>query len=177
MTSWDEVTSLARTEIEAKGREDAVGDLSAVAEKIALGALHYYLLQTAPSKDMLYDPVASLSFNGDTGPYIQYMGARASSILRKHEAGEGNAVKGHADPAKLSDDADWAVIRLVGAPPRGPRCRRRLYGSPPLSPHTSMTSHRASRHGIERTPSSIAPMLTWRRAVSNSFGPFKRASE
>jgi arginyl-tRNA synthetase len=88
-----------------------------VAEKIALGAIHYYLLQVAPTKDMLFDPEASLSFNGDTGPYIQYMGARASSIIRKHEAGEGNAAKGAADPAKLSSDADWALLRLVAAFP------------------------------------------------------------
>lgn len=84
---------------------------------ISIGALHYYLLATAPTKDMLYDPVASLSFNGDTGPYIQYMGARASSILRKHEAGEGNAVKGVADMAKLEGDADWALLRQVAALP------------------------------------------------------------
>jgi arginyl-tRNA synthetase len=113
----DEVASLAKAEIEAKEREDAVGDSAAVAEKIALGAIHYYLLQVAPTKDMLFDPAASLSFNGDTGPYIQYMGARASSILRKHAAGEGNAVKGRADPAKLSGDGDWELLKLVAAFP------------------------------------------------------------
>ena len=113
----DEVAKLAAAEIEAKGREDAVGDSSAVAEKIALGAIHYYLLQVAPAKDMLFDPEASLSFNGDTGPYIQYMGARASSILRKHAAGEGNAVKGKASPVKLEGDGDWALVRRVAALP------------------------------------------------------------
>ncbi len=46
----DELAALAAREIEAKGREDAVGDTLAVAEKIALGALHYYLLQTGPLK-------------------------------------------------------------------------------------------------------------------------------
>jgi arginyl-tRNA synthetase len=114
----DELAGLAAAEIEKKGREDAVGDTKSVAEKISIGALHYYLLATAPTKDMLYDPVASLSFNGDTGPYIQYMGARASSIIRKHEAGEGNAVKGAADPAKLSGEADWALVKLVSGLPR-----------------------------------------------------------
>ncbi len=113
----DEVSALAKAEIEAKGREDLVGNLDAVAEKIALGAIHYYLLQVAPAKDMLFDPAASLSFNGDTGPYIQYMGARATSILRKHGAGEGNARKGKADPGKLSGDSDWALLRLVSGLP------------------------------------------------------------
>jgi arginyl-tRNA synthetase len=113
----DELASLAAGEIEAKGREEAVGDLGAVAEKIALGALHYYLLQTGPLKDMLYDPEQSLSFTGDTGPYIQYMGARASSILRKHMAGEGNAVKGKARPDRLGSDADWELVMQVAAFP------------------------------------------------------------
>ena len=113
----NEVAALAKAEIEAKGREDAVGDLGAVAEKIALGAIHYYLLQVATTKDMLFDSEASLAFNGDTGPYIQYMGARSSSIIRKHEAGEGNAVKGKADPSKLQGDADWAVVRLIASFP------------------------------------------------------------
>jgi arginyl-tRNA synthetase len=109
----DEIAGLAAKEIESKGREGDVGDIAAVAEKIALGALHYYLLQIGPMKDMLYDPEASLSFAGDTGPYIQYMGARASSILRKHEAGEGSAVRGKADRGLLSGDADWNLVRRI----------------------------------------------------------------
>ena len=113
----DELASLAAKEIEAKGREDAVGDTRLVAEKIALGALHYYLLQTGPLKDMLYDPEQSLSFTGDTGPYIQYMGARASSILRKHEAGEGNACKGKPSAERLVSDADWELVKQVAALP------------------------------------------------------------
>jgi arginyl-tRNA synthetase len=113
----DEIASLAAKEIEAKGREEAMADSGAVAERIALGALHYYLLQTNPIKDMLYDPEQSLSFTGDTGPYIQYMGARASSIIRKHESGEGNAAKGKASSGLLASDADWNLVKSVAAFP------------------------------------------------------------
>jgi len=113
----DELAKLAASEIEAKGREDAVGDFSEVSEKIALGALHYYLLQTAPTKDMLYDPEASLSFNGDTGPYIQYMGARASSILRKSEGAEASKRRGSYSASRLEGDADWRLLRQVAAFP------------------------------------------------------------
>jgi len=114
----DEITDLAAQEIEAKGREEAVADSAATAQKIALGALHYYLLQIAPTKDMLYDPAASLSFNGDTGPYLQYMGARASSIIRKHEAGEGRAREGIFDASKLAGNSDWILVKLVADFPR-----------------------------------------------------------
>ncbi|MCX8013622.1 MAG: arginine--tRNA ligase, partial [Rectinema sp.] len=109
----DELARLAAKEIEEKGRTEAVGDITAVAEQIALGALHYYLLQVSPVKDMLYNPEQSLSFTGDTGPYIQYMGARASSILRKHEAGEGNAANGSVRPELLAGESDWLLARTL----------------------------------------------------------------
>jgi len=114
----DEVAALAKAEIEVKGREEAVGDHSQVAEKIALGAIHYFLLQVAPVKDMLFDPAASLAFNGDTGPYIQYMGARASSILRKAASSEGPHRVGKVTPAKLEGEADWLLVRQVAAFPQ-----------------------------------------------------------
>jgi len=113
----DELASLAEKEIVAKGRDATVGDAKEVAEKVSLGALHYYLLQTSPTKDMLYDPEQSLSFTGNTGPYIQYMGARASSILRKFEQGEGNARSGKASGSALTGDADWSLIRRLAAFP------------------------------------------------------------
>lgn len=50
---------------------------------IALGALKYYLLKTDAHSEMLYDPAASLDFQGNTGPYLQYTHARLKSILRK----------------------------------------------------------------------------------------------
>lgn len=109
----DELAKLAAEEIVEKDRQAAVGDVQSVSEKIALGALHYFLLQISPYKDMLYNPEQSLSFTGDTGPYIQYMGARASSILRKYEEGEGNAAQGNPDASLLASDADWPLVRLL----------------------------------------------------------------
>lgn len=84
----EELTALARAEIESKNREDAVDDVDETSRKIALGALNYYLLQVSPTKDMVFNPKESISFNGNTGPYLQYTGARISSILRKYEEAE-----------------------------------------------------------------------------------------
>ena len=80
-----ELTVLAKSEIEAKGREEAVGNVDDTARKIALGALNYYLLQVQPQHDMVFDSKKSISFNGNTGPYLQYTCARISSILRRYE--------------------------------------------------------------------------------------------
>ncbi len=103
----------ALEEISAKGREEAVGDPSAVAERIALGALHYYLLKATPTKDMLFNPKESLSFNGDTGPYLQYMGARICSILRKAgEMGLETLSAGQSSPL-LVHEAEWELVKVL----------------------------------------------------------------
>jgi arginyl-tRNA synthetase len=109
----DSLRDMALAEIRSKEREEAVGKPEETAEKIALGALHYFLLQVSPAKDMLFDPKESLSFNGNTGPYLQYMGARISSLLRK--AGEGEtAGKAPADYSLLTGDAEWELVKTLG---------------------------------------------------------------
>ncbi|MCR5188418.1 MAG: arginine--tRNA ligase [Treponema sp.] len=100
--------------IKERGRDEDVGDADEVAEKVALGALHYYLLQATPIKDMLFNPEESLSFNGNTGPYLQYMGARINSILAKaKEAGITENTRDEA-LALLSNEDEWALIKQLG---------------------------------------------------------------
>ncbi|MDR1286376.1 MAG: arginine--tRNA ligase [Treponema sp.] len=107
----DSLRDMALLEIQEKEREEAVGDPAGTAEKIALGALHYYLLQASPLKDMLFNPKESLSFNGNTGPYLQYMGARISSMLKK--AAGSAAEKGKVKPELLAGDAEWDLVKTV----------------------------------------------------------------
>lgn len=110
----DSLHSDALKAIQERGREDDVGNADDVAEKVALAALHYYLLQVSPVKDMIFNPAESLSFNGNTGPYLQYMGARISSILRKAEE-EGAKPAMPADAAKLLTSSDeWNLIKVLG---------------------------------------------------------------
>ena len=106
----DSLKEMAVGEIQNKEREEAVGDIDAAAEKIAVGALHYFLLHVSPSKDMLFDPKESLSFNGNTGPYLQYMGARISSLLRKAGMQETSE-----DPCFefLTTDSEWELIKTL----------------------------------------------------------------
>ncbi|MEL3907584.1 MAG: arginine--tRNA ligase [Treponemataceae bacterium] len=101
-------------EIKEKGREEIVRDPKDTAEKIALGALHYFLLQVNPKKDMLFDPKESLSFTGNTGPYLQYMGARICSILRKAETANAEITKGGVfKPELLSSETEWELLKSV----------------------------------------------------------------
>ena len=99
--------------IEERGRDGEV-IVDEVAEKVALSALHYYLLNVAPSKDMLFNPEESLSFNGNTGPYVQYMGARICSILKKaHSVGIECAAPESA-AKHLSAPEEWTLLKTLG---------------------------------------------------------------
>lgn len=108
----DRLTDLAEAEIRAKGREEHVSDVRETAEKIALAALHFYLLETGPVKDMVFDPEESLSFSGKTGPYLQYLGARVSSMLRKQAAPDRVASR------TPDTDVEWQLVHRLAAYPQ-----------------------------------------------------------
>jgi len=105
----------ALKKIEENGREKEVGDAAVAAENIAVGALHYFLLQVSPKKDMLFNPKESLSFTGNTGPYLQYMGARISSILRKAETAEGKEKlkNGKLNASLLTNESEWELLKTL----------------------------------------------------------------
>ena len=105
----EELQTLAREEIIAKEREDQVGDLVKTSRAIALGALNYYLLQVSPTKDMIFNPAESISFNGNTGPYLQYMGARISSMLKKYD----KELPTSFDGSVLSLEDERSLIRQI----------------------------------------------------------------
>lgn len=103
--------------IREKEREDEVGDADEVAEKVALAALHYYLLQVSPVKDMIFNPEESLSFNGNTGPYLQYMGARIASILRKAESEKIEFASAESAAKLLTFPEEWELLKSLGEYP------------------------------------------------------------
>jgi arginyl-tRNA synthetase len=107
----DELERMAAEEIRAKERDEEVGDLSATSRDIALGALHYWLLATSPQKDMTFDPKESLSFNGNTGPYLQYTGARIRSMLRKFDDRRERYAAGRLRPELLSLPGEWEIVK------------------------------------------------------------------
>ena len=64
-------------------------DKEEAARMVALGAIRFSMVKTEPKKQIDFRYQEALSFEGDTGPYVQYAHARAHSILRK--AGEWGA--------------------------------------------------------------------------------------
>lgn len=111
---FKELSKMAKEEIKNKEREELVEDLDATSENIALGALNYFLLAVNPMKDMIFNPAESLSFSGNTGPYLQYMGARISSILRKYGK---EIIIEEIDFALLETDDEWEIVKMIGSFP------------------------------------------------------------
>ena len=80
-----EMATTAREISEALGKLEGYSaeEKNSLYKTIGLGALKYYILKVDPKKRILFDPAASIDFNGNTGPFIQYTYARIQSILRK----------------------------------------------------------------------------------------------
>ena len=76
----EEVKNIAKERLENR---DAGGNLDEKALKISIAAIKYSMLKQDSKKVMIFNPKEAVSFEGDTGPYLLYSYARASSIVRK----------------------------------------------------------------------------------------------
>ncbi len=104
----DEISSLAEKEIKKRYEHLKEKKVKERAELISLGAIKFFMLKTDASRDMIFNPEDSLSFEGETGPYVQYTHARSCSILRKAEK-----ISSKADYSLLVDDSELNVIKLL----------------------------------------------------------------
>ncbi|MFX1434874.1 MAG: arginine--tRNA ligase, partial [Promethearchaeota archaeon] len=81
----DEVESLAFQEVEQRYPNISIAEKKKRAEIIGQAALKFYILKYNPIKGFVFKPKESISFEGETGPYIQYCYARIASIIKKSE--------------------------------------------------------------------------------------------
>jgi len=79
----DETAELAKEELKKRYGNLSEEELDKRAEFIAVGAIKFFMVKTDSTKDITFNPKESLSFDGETAPYLQYTHARACSILRK----------------------------------------------------------------------------------------------
>jgi arginyl-tRNA synthetase len=66
-----------------KDREFSAEEKENIAEMVAIGAIKYSILRQAIGGDIVFDFDKSISFEGDSGPYLQYSYVRAKSVLEK----------------------------------------------------------------------------------------------
>ena len=102
----DEAEARALTQIEAKN--PGLENKEAVAHAVGVGAVKFYDLKTDRDNGYDFDLEAMVSFEGETGPYVQYAYARIQSILRKA------AFVPASDASYALNDAEsWDIIKLL----------------------------------------------------------------
>jgi arginyl-tRNA synthetase len=77
----NDIEDMVREKI--KDRDFSEDEKSIVAEEVAIGAIKYSILRQAVGGDIVFDFDKSISFEGDSGPYLQYTAVRAKSVLEK----------------------------------------------------------------------------------------------
>lgn len=103
---FDEMETLARDATVEKAGDDLPENLDERARVISMAALKFMLLKVNPKTTIMFDPQASIKFEGDTGPYVLYAYARISSMLRKAAAAS-DVAAGEVAAGAL----DWALLK------------------------------------------------------------------
>ena len=110
-----EAVERARKEVVARREDLAEGDIDRIAEAVATGAIRYHIVRVAPEKPVVFRWEDALSFEGRSGPFVQYSYARASSVLRKGGVETGPYP---FDPTRLTDPEELALVKVVARLPR-----------------------------------------------------------
>lgn len=144
----EELLNKVKALVLEKMKERDMSDKETVADKIAVGAIRYSILKQALGSNIVFDFEKSISFEGDSGPYLQYSHARAMSVLRK--AGEHHPL---ASRTRLSPSTEGERQKGVGI------LERLLYRFPEI----------VERAGKEYAPHYIATYLIEIAGAFNSW--------
>jgi arginyl-tRNA synthetase len=98
----DQLIAASQKEVDARHPELSEDERRTTATQIAVGALRYFMLKFTRNTVIAFDFREALSFEGETGPYVQYAIVRARNILRKAET---TAAAVLADLAAIDADA------------------------------------------------------------------------
>jgi arginyl-tRNA synthetase len=109
----------ATAEVTKRNPEFSTDDCARVGRQIAVAAIRYFMLKFSRGKLIVFDMAEALSFEGETGPYLQYAVVRANNIFHKLHEREGLSeadVLGVLDGVstqELAEEGDhslWAVV-------------------------------------------------------------------
>ncbi len=80
-----------------------------IAAKVALGSIKFEFLKISPEKKIAFSWGRALNFEGNSGPYSQYMFARASRLLEDSGTDAGT----NFDSSVLTGDTEFALIKMI----------------------------------------------------------------
>lgn len=91
-----------------------IDDLDEIAKQVGIGAVIFQELSNNRIKDYVFSWDKVLNFDGETGPYVQYTHARASSVLRNASKEDLEAIRaGKCDYSHLTSDSAYALIKFL----------------------------------------------------------------
>ena len=102
----DKLTVAAQTQVDARNPDVPHEERVTISKQIAVGALRYFMLRFTRNTVIAFDFKDALSFEGETGPYVQYAIVRAANILRKSSTTEAEALAAMAGLEFTSLDDD-----------------------------------------------------------------------
>ena len=79
----DALIAAAGKEVDGRHPELSAAERASIATQIAIGALRFFMLKFTKASVIAFDFNDALSFEGETGPYVQYAAVRATNIFRK----------------------------------------------------------------------------------------------
>lgn len=115
----DRLIETALEEVRSRHSELDEAECRSIAERIAVGALRYFMLRFTRNTVIAFDFREALAFEGETGPYLQYAAVRARNILRKHAEGRGVEAANAGLPTmdalarQLEDEQMWQLLRAM----------------------------------------------------------------
>ncbi len=113
----DRMIAAARDEVEKRHPELLESEREEIATAIGVGALRFFMLRFTRNTVIAFDFRDALSFEGETGPYVQYAAVRAANIFRRAGVTEAEALATVADvdfSALLAAETDlWEVWLLA----------------------------------------------------------------
>ena len=102
----DQLIAAAQAQVDARNPELTSDERVEISTQIAVGALRYFMLRFTRNTVIAFDFKDALSFEGETGPYVQYAIVRAANILRKSSVLEGEALAAISELELTSLDDD-----------------------------------------------------------------------
>ena len=111
----DNLIEAAKSEVDSRHAELSDEERREVATQIAIGALRYFMLKFTKQSVIAFDFREALSFEGETGPYVQYAVVRATNIFRKAGVAPEDALKtALAADAFTGNDDLWSLWLAAG---------------------------------------------------------------
>jgi len=118
----DLLTNKAGGEVAQRNPEFTAGECARAGGQIAVAAIRYFMLKFSRGKLIVFDIEEALSFEGETGPYLQYAVVRARNIMQKLQEREGvseaDVLAGldRSSPREITEASDdpthdlWALV-------------------------------------------------------------------